>query len=51
MAMNDISRSRIKYIDIENLAVRECIKDQIVVIDHNSTKLMIVDPLTKGMPQ
>jgi hypothetical protein len=50
MAKNDISRSRIKYIDINYLAIRKHIKDRIIVIDHNSTELMIVDPLTKGMP-
>ena len=50
MAKNNKSGSRIKYIDIKYLAVRERIKDQIIIIDHISTELMIADPLTKGMP-
>ncbi|RDX96330.1 hypothetical protein CR513_21049, partial [Mucuna pruriens] len=38
------------YIDIQYLAIRECVKEKKVVIEHVSTQLMIVDPLTKRMP-
>ena len=50
MAKNNKSGSRSKYIDIKYLAIREKIKDQKMVIEHISIKLMIADPLTKGMP-
>ena len=39
-----------KHIDIKYLAIRERVKEKKVVIEHISTELMIVDPLTKGMP-
>ncbi|RVW82677.1 Retrovirus-related Pol polyprotein from transposon TNT 1-94 [Vitis vinifera] len=50
MAKNNKSGSRSKHIDIKYLAIRERVKEKKVVIEHISTKLMIVDPLTKGMP-
>jgi len=50
MAKNNKSGSRSKHIDIKYLAIRERVKDKKVVIEHISTKLMIADPLTKGMP-
>ena len=50
MAKNNKSGSRSKHIDIKYLAIRERVKDKKVVIEHISTELMIVDPLTKGMP-
>ena len=50
MAKNNKSGSRSKQIDIKYLAIRERVKEMKVVIEHISTKLMIVDPLTKGMP-
>ena len=50
MAKNNKSGSRSKHIDIKYLAIRERVKDNIVVIEHISTELMIADPLTKGMP-
>ena len=50
MAKNNKSGSQSKYIDIKYLAIRERVKENKVVIEHISTKLMIVDPLTKGMP-
>jgi len=50
MAKNNKSGSRSKHIDIKYLAIRERVKDQTIVIEHISTELMIVDPLTKGMP-
>ena len=50
LAKNKKRGSRSKYIDIKYLAIREHIKEKKVVIEHISTELMIVDPLTKGMP-
>lgn len=50
MAKNNKSGSRSKHIDIKYLAIRERVKDKIVVINHISIDLMIADPLTKGMP-
>ncbi|KAL6345280.1 hypothetical protein AAG906_015763 [Vitis piasezkii] len=50
MAKNNKSGSRSKHIDIKYLAIRERVKEKKVVIEHISTELMIVDPLTKGMP-
>ncbi|PON66928.1 Bulb-type lectin domain containing protein [Trema orientale] len=50
MTKNNKSGSRSKHIDIKYLAIRERVKEKIVVIEHVTTELMIVDPLTKGMP-
>ena len=50
MAKNNKSENRSKHIDIKYLAIRERVKEMKVVIEHISTELMIVDPLTKGMP-
>nr|CAN75760.1 hypothetical protein VITISV_037421 [Vitis vinifera] len=50
MAKNNKSGSRSKHIDIKYLAIRERVKEKKVVIEHISTKLMITDPFTKGMP-
>ena len=50
MVKNNKSGSQSKHIDIKYLAIRECVKEKKVVFEHISTKLMIVDPLTKGMP-
>ena len=50
LAKNNQSRSRSKHIDIKHLAIRECVKDKTLVIEHVTTNLMIADPLTKGMP-
>ena len=50
MAKNNKSSSRNKHIDIKYLAIRERVKEKTVVIEHISTKLKIVDPLTKDMP-
>ena len=40
----------IKAYQHQLLAIRERVKDKIVVIEHISIELMIDDPLTKGMP-
>ena len=50
MAKNNKSGSQSKHIDIKYLAIKEHVKEKKVVIEHVSTELMIVDPLTKGMP-
>jgi len=50
IAKNNKSGSRSKHIDIKYLAVRKRVKERKVVIEHISTDMMIVDPLTKGMP-
>jgi len=50
MAKNNKSGSQSKHINIKYLAIRERVKDKKVVIEHINTELMIVDPLTKGMP-
>ena len=50
LAKNDKSGSRSKHIDIKYLGIREHVKENKVVIENMSTKLMITDPLTKGMP-
>ena len=50
LAKNNKSGSQSIHINIKYLAIREGFKDKIVVIEHVSTKLMIADPLTKGMP-
>ena len=49
LAKNDKCGSRSKHIDIKYLAIRERVKENKVVIEHISTKLMIANPLTKGM--
>ena len=48
--MNKKSGNRNKHIEIKYLAIRECVKENKVVIEHISTELMISDPFTKGMP-
>ncbi|XP_071902633.1 secreted RxLR effector protein 161-like [Coffea arabica] len=46
---NNKSGSRNKHIDIKFLMVRDHVKKQEVIIGHINTKLMIVDPMTKGL--
>ena len=48
LAKKNKSGSRNK--NIKYLAIREHVMDKIMVIEHVNTELMIVDPLTKGMP-
>ena len=50
MAKNNKNSSRSKHIDIKYFAIRKRVKEKKVIIEHISIKLMIVDPLTKGMP-
>ena len=50
MAKNNKYSSQNKHIDIKYLAIRECVKEKTVVIEHVSTKSIIYDLLTKNMP-
>ena len=50
LVKNNKSGSRSKHIDIKYLAIREHVKSNKVAIEHISTRLMIVDPLMKGLP-
>ena len=50
LAKNNKSWNRSKHIDIKYLAIRVHVKEKQVVIEHISTKLMIADHLTEGMP-
>ena len=50
LAKNNKSEIRSKHNDLKYLAIRERVNDKTMVIEHGSTKLMIVDPLTKSMP-
>ena len=47
---NNKSGCQNKHIDIKYLAIRECVKEKKVVIEHISIELIIADPMTKGMP-
>ena len=48
LTKSDKSGSRSKHIDIKYLAIRECVKEHKVVIEHISTELMVADPLIKA---
>jgi hypothetical protein len=47
---NNESGSKSKHIDIKYIQVRENIKRNEVFIEHIHNELMIVDPMTKGLP-
>ena len=47
---NNKSGSWSKHIEIKYLKVKENVKKQKVSIEHISTKLMVADPMTKGLP-
>jgi hypothetical protein len=47
---NNKSENRSKHIGIKYFRVRENIKRNEVFIEHISIKLMIADPMTKGLP-
>lgn len=47
---NNKSSSKSKKIDIKYLSVRESIKRNEEFVEHISTQLMNVDPMTKGLP-
>ncbi|XP_031120281.1 secreted RxLR effector protein 161-like [Ipomoea triloba] len=50
LAKNDKNESRSKHIDIKFLAIRERVKNQLVIIEHISIGLMLAYPFTKAMP-
>jgi hypothetical protein len=49
-AHNNKSSDAAKHIKIKLYVVKECIHDQTISLEHISTKKMLVDPLTKGLP-
>ena len=49
-AKNNKSTSRNKHLNIKYLTIRERVKEKTMVIEQVGIELMIVDPLTKGMP-
>ena len=46
---NNKSGSQSKHVNIKYLVIREHVKEKKVLIEHICTRLMIVDPLTKGI--
>jgi hypothetical protein len=46
---NNKSSGATKHIDIRYLVVRERVQDHTINLEHNGTKEILVDPLTKGM--
>jgi hypothetical protein len=49
-AHNNKKINAVKDINIKFYVVKEKIQDQTISLEHISTKKMIVDPLTKGLP-
>jgi hypothetical protein len=49
-ASNNTSIGGTKHIDIKYRVVKERIQDQTIQLKHISTKSMLTDPLTKGLP-
>jgi hypothetical protein len=49
-AHNNRSSGAAKYIDIKYYVVKDKVRDQIINLEHISTKKMLADPLTKGLP-
>ena len=47
---NTMSISRSKHIDIKFYFVKEKVAESLIDIEHMSTKSMLADPLTKGLP-
>ena len=47
---NDKYYKGVKHMELKFLSVKEEVQKQRVSIEHISTKLMIADPLTKGLP-
>ena len=50
LAKNNKNENCSKHIDINYLAIRKHVKSNKVTIKHIRTRLMIVDPLMKGLP-
>jgi hypothetical protein len=49
-AHNNKSSDAAKHIKIKFYVVKECIQDQTISLEYSSTKKMLADPLTKGLP-
>ena len=49
-AHNNKSSNAPKTIDIKYYVVKDKIQDQTISLEHISTKYMLADPLTKGLP-
>jgi hypothetical protein len=47
---NNKSSGTAKHIDLKYLVVRERVQDHTFNLEHISTKKMLMDPLTKGLP-
>jgi hypothetical protein len=47
---NNKSSEAAKHIDLKYLVVRERVQDRTINLEHISTKKILVDPLTKGLP-
>ena len=50
LSSNNKSSGAAKHIDLKYLVVKDRVQDQTIKIQHISNKLMIADPLTKGLP-
>ena len=50
LSSNNKSSGAAKHIDLKYLVVKDRVQDQTIKIQHISTKLMVADPLTKGLP-
>ena len=49
-AHNNRSSNAAKHIDITFYVVKDKVQDHAISLEHVSTKKMLVDPLTKGLP-
>ena len=49
-ADNNKSSGAAKYIDIKFYVVKDKVQDHSISLEHISTKKMLADPLTKGLP-
>ena len=49
-AHNNKSSGAAKHIDIKFYVVKDKVQDHSISLEHVSTKKMLVDPLTKGLP-
>jgi hypothetical protein len=47
---NNKSSGASKHIDLKYLIVREKVQNRTINLEHNGTKEMFTDPLTKGLP-
>ena len=49
-AHNNKSSGAAKHIDIKYYVVKDKVRDQVISLKHISTKKMLADSLTKGLP-